>query len=1041
MISRWFIDRPIAANVIAWITILLGMVSLYRLPVEQYPQITPPTVVVNTSYPGASASVVSEGVAAPLEEQVNGVEGMLYMSSTSSSDGSYALTVTFDIGTQLDLAQVLVQNRVNAALAQLPEEVRRQGVTVKKQSTSIVLAAFLVSSNPAYDSLFLSNYATLHLRDELSRVEGVGDVAIRGTGAYSMRIWIDPEKLLSRGLTTQDVSLALSEQNVQVAAGQLGQQPAPASTPFQVTVTTQGRLSDPREFGNVVVKSDAASGRMVHLADVARIELGGQAYDQFTTKEGSPAAAVIIYQLPGANSIDVAKRVRKALDELSKNFPQGLTYDIPFDTTKFVESAVHEVYHTIFEAGFLVLIVILVFLHSWRAVLVPMTTVPVTLIGAFAFMQWLGFTINLLTLFGLVLAIGIVVDDAIVIVENASHHIQNGESPRDGTAKAMDEVTAPVIGITAVLMAVFLPTLFLAGITGELYKQFALTIAATAFISAVNALTLKPAQCAAWLRPNGGENWFGRNFERVFGAITRWYAALLGFFLRHLVLSGLLYLAFVGWTVFSYSRLPTGFLPEEDQGYLLVNVQLPDAASVSRTLAFTHQLDAIFKAEPGVSGWFVLGGFSFLEGAAAPNAATSFVTLKDWDQRPTPDLTIQAISQRLNKKLGEMEEAVAFTLVPPAIRGLGVAGGFQMQVQDRSAVGLVALSAATQALAADASKQAGIGRASTTFRPGVPQVVIDVDRDRVKQMGVKLSDVYGTLQATLGSAYVNDFNRFGRTYQVRLQADQAFRVNTEDVQHLFLRNGEGKMVPLASVVKVRKTYGPQTIARYNLYPTAVITGGAAPGTSSGQALSTLEASAARTLPHEIGFEWTGMSYQERKVGGQELGIFGLAVLLVYLVLAFLYESWLLPLAVILVVPLGLLGAALAVSFRGMDNNVYTQIGIVLIIALGAKNAILIVEFARELRLKGRTIDEAALEASRLRFRPILMTSFAFILGVIPLVRAFGAAAASRQALGTAVFGGMLSSTILAVLLVPPLYVMIQRLSERLGGSPKPRIVT
>ena len=1032
MIPRFFIDRPIAANVIAWITILLGLVSVYKLPVEQYPAITPPTVVVNTNYPGASAKIVGETVASPIEEQINGVEGMLYMSSTCGSDGSYALTVTFDIGTNLDTAQVLVQNRVSAAESQLPEEVRRQGVTVKKQSTSIVLAAFLTSPDRRYDSLFLSNYGTLHVRNELSRVEGVGDVVIRGTGAYSMRIWLDPEKLLARGITTPDVQAALAEQNVQVAAGQLGQQPAPASQGFQMTVTTQGRLSDPNEFKRIVIKTDDA-GRVVYLRDVARVELGAQDYNQFTTKEGSPAAGVIIYQLPGANSLEVGKRVKAALADISTSFPPGLTYTIPFDTTKFVDSAVREVYHTIFEAGFLVLIVILVFLHSWRAVLVPMTTVPVTLIGAFAFMQWLGFTINLLTLFGLVLAIGIVVDDAIVIVENAMHHIERGETPREGTAKAMDEVTGPVIGITAVLMAVFLPTLFMSGITGQLYRQFALTIAATAFISAINALTLKPAQCAAWLRPHTGSNLFGRVFDRVFGWFQTAYVWFLGFFLRHLFFTSLVFIGLTAYTGWLYMTLPTGFLPEEDQGYVLINIQLPDAASVTRTVELTKQVDAILKNTPGVDGWFMLGGFSFVDGAAAPNSATSFVTFKDWDQRTSPEETIQGIVKHLNAEFGKLQDAVIFTIIPPAIRGLGVGGGFQMQIEDRGAVGAIALQQATQNLVTEAQTMPDVMRPNTTFRAGVPQYVIDIDRERIKMMGVKLSDVFFTLQSTLGSAYVNDFNKFGRTYQVRMQADERFRMRQDDVQRLYIRNSRAQMVPLGSVISVRKTFGPQTISRYNLYSTASITGQAAAGFSSGQTLATMETLARRILPREVGFEWTSMAYQEKKVGGEAIGIFALAVLLVYLVLAFLYESWILPLTVILVVPLGILGAALAVKLRGMDNNIYTQVGVVLIIALACKNAILIVEFARELRDGGKSIREAALESARQRFRPILMTSFAFILGVLPLVHAFGAAAASRQALGTAVFGGMITSTVLAVFFVPPIYVLFQSLSEWIAG--------
>jgi HAE1 family hydrophobic/amphiphilic exporter-1 len=1153
MISRFFIDRPIFANVIAIITVLFGVVAIYNLPVERYPQITPPTVQVSTNYPGANATVVSNTVAAPIEQQVNGVENMMYMSSTSSSDGSYGLTITFEIGTDLDKAQVQVQNRLAVAEPTLPEEVRRQGVTVRKQSSNIVLGISITSPPPkdrfdlnldpaalkdlqippqavldalaakgvkaepvpekphsyrvtvptdfaangpagaarlrevalapggnrppvpledvarintlrgAYDGLFLSNYATLKLRDELSRVAGVGDVMVRGVGAYAMRVWLNPDKLAARQLTTEDVLAALRRQNVQVAAGQVGQPPNPSGQRFQLTVTTLGRLSEAEEFEGIIVKSGAA-GQIVYLRDVADVELGAQSYDSFSSRNGFESANILIYQLPGSNALDVAKGIREAMERIKPTLPPGMEYSIPFDTTKFVDSAIKEVYMTLLEAGGLVLLVILVFLHSWRALLVPATTVPVTIIGAFAFMPLLGFSINLLTMFGLILAIGIVVDDAIVIVENAHHHVERGTPPREATIRAMNEVTGPVISITLVLMAVFLPTAFLGGITGQLYKQFALTIAATAFISAINALTLKPAQCATWLK-HQRPGWFGRAFEAVYGPVHRGY----GWAVRQLLKAWwVLVLLFVGIAVFTawlYQRTPTGFLPTEDQGYVIISVQLPDAASLDRTREIERKLNDILRETPGVEHWFVLGGFSLLDGTAAPNAATAFITWKDWSERKTADLQQDALVGRVQLELGSMPEALVLVLVPPSIQGLGFAGGFQMQIEDREGIGLQALQDSTQEIMDQASKRPEVDptRFRATLRAGVPQIYLNIDRVKAEQMGVKMDDVFRTLQANLGSVYVNDFNKFSRTYQVRVQAAPAFRGSTDIIRRLevpgraqpvipsIMGLGANALtvgsestgpqltarVPLGTLLATEAVVGPQSIIRYNLYPTAQIQGQAKQGISSGQALAAMEEVAKATLPPTMGFDWTGIAYQEKRVGGQAFLVFGLAVLLVYLVLAALYESWLLPTAVILVVPLGLLGVVAAVQLRAMDNNIYTQIGIVLIIALASKNAILIVEFARELRLAGRSIRDAAVEAARMRFRPIIMTSFAFIFGVLPLVFATGAGAASRQSLGTAVVGGMLTATILAVFFVPAFYVAIQSLIELRNGPPKP----
>jgi HAE1 family hydrophobic/amphiphilic exporter-1 len=1030
VISRFFIDRPIFANVIAIVTIILGAVAVRSLPIEQYPQVTPPTVQVSTVYPGANAAVVADTVASPIEQQVNGVERMLYMSSTSASDGSYKLTVTFDVGTNLDIAQVLVQNRVAIAEPLLPDEVKRQGLTIKKQSTNIILFVVLSSPDNRYDSLYMANYATLRIRDELSRVRGVGDITVVGASQYSMRVWLDPQRMQTLGLTTGDVLAAIEEQNVQVAAGQIGQPPVPGDQTFQYTVTTLGRLSDAAQFEQIIIKSEG--DRVTRLRDVARVELGAQVYDTFFQTRGQPAAGIAVFQLPGANALDVADEVRATMEQLAPAFPEGMRYDIPFDTTRFVRQAVHEVYRTLVEAGVLVLIVILVFLQDWRAVLVPATTVPVTIIGAFAGMAAFGFTVNLLTLFGLVLAIGIVVDDAIVIVENAAHHIEADRvDAREATIRAMGEVTAPVMGITAVLMAVFLPTSFLGGITGQLYRQFALTIAVTALISAVNALTLKPAQCAAWLRPvHGRRNAFFRGFNAVYARTEHVYAQLITWMVARTRLTMAAFVVLVSLTLWWFASLPTGFLPVEDQGYVIAGAQLPDAASQPRMARVVDRMNAIIGETPGVAGWNTVGGNSVLEGTTASNAATFYIVFTPWEERTAADLSQEAILATLRRRFATIQEANTFAFPPPSIRGLGVTGGFQVQIEDRGGIGLPALHQMTEEVLRDGASQTGLAALKSTFSAGVPQLFADVDRVKAKSLGVPLASVFGTLQASLGSAYVNDFNRFGRTYQVRVQAESEFRRTPDDIRRLEVRNEQGGMVPLGSLVDVRDTVGPQIVPRYNLYPAASISGEAAPGYSSGDALAIVEQMMASKLPPSMGFDWTGIAFQERAVSGEAMLVFALAVVLVFLVLAAQYESWTSPAAVVLVVPLALLGTVLAVVARGMDNNVYTQIGVVLLIALSSKNAILIVEFARDHRARGASAEVAAVEASRLRFRPILMTSFAFILGVYPLVVATGAGAASRRALGTAVFGGMLTSTFLAVLFVPVFYVVMDRASTR-----------
>jgi len=1019
------------ASVIAIVIVIAGLVTLPSLPVAQYPDITPPTVKVSTTYPGANAQVVADTVAAPIEQQVNGVEGMIYMSSTSANDGSYALTVTFEVGTDLDMAQVLVQNRVAISQARLPEEVKRQGVVTKKQSTSIVLLVGLSSSDGRYDSLFLTNYGTLRIVDELKRIPGVGDVNVFGGSDYSMRIWIDPEKLKSRDLTTQDVVNAIREQNVQVAAGQIGQPPAPAGQSFQYAINTLGRLQDVEQFENVIIKT-GDMGRLTRVRDVARVELGSQNYNQKAEHDGQPTAAISIYQLPGANALEVAQAVRAAMTRMGRTFPEGLEWGIPFDTTKAVEASIAEVYETLFIAIALVFLTIYVFLQDWRATLIPAVTIPVSLIGTFAVMSMLGFSINMLTLFGLVLAIGIVVDDAIVVVENVTRLVdEEGLGPKDAAIRAMQEVGGPVIATTLVLLAVFVPAAFMGGITGSLNRQFALTIAAATVISSLNALTLSPALAAILLRPSVARTtgFFGA-FNRVFDAASEHYKNLVHRAVRAVPLSMAIFAGMVILAGWGFTRLPTGFIPTEDQGYFFAVAQLPDAASLQRSGEVAQKMAEAFDATPGIQEAVTITGYSLLDGSSLSNAVTAFVVMDPWEERTDESLSQDAILADLMRRFSSIQEGVAFAFVPPAINGLGVAGGFQMQLQDRAGVGFDTLQGVALELVDDGSAQSGLQSLNTTFRARVPQLFADIDRVKAKTLGLPLGEVFGTLQASLGSAYVNDFNKFGRTYQVNVQADSQFRQNRRDMARLEVRNERGEMVPLGTLLSVSETFGPQLITRYNLYPSATINGSAAPGFSSGQALGLMEQMADAKLPLSMGYEWTGMSYQEKKVGSETVVIFALAIVLVFLVLAGQYESWTAPAAVIFAVPLGLLGAVVAVAMRGLQNDVYMQIGLVLLVALASKNAILIVEFAREQRGKGLGILEAAVEASRLRFRPILMTSFSFVLGVLPLVVATGAGSASRRGLGTVVLGGQLAATVIAVVLVPVFFVVFQRMSER-----------
>jgi len=1030
--SRFFIERPILANVLAMITIIIGFISYYRLPEEQYPPIVPPTIQVTTRYPGASAAVVAETIGVPIEQAVNGVEHSIYLSSTSGSDGSYSLTITFDVGTDLDKSLILVQNQVNSALAQLPSGVQVQGVNVKKVSTNILLVVSLYSEDDRFDEAFLSNYGIINMQYPLARLPGVGLVRVFGAGQYSMRVWMDPNRLQQFALTTADVLNAIAGQNVQVVAGQLGAPPAPSGQAFQFTINSLGRLSDADQFENIIVKSTSGpSAQIVRLRDIARVDLGQQSYSNYANTGGLGSAQVVVFALPEANAIAVANRVYKAVAEMSKDFPEGLKYAIHFDTTRFVREAVSKVYETLFEAGILVLIVIMVFLQNFRAMLVPATTVPVTIIGAFAAMIALGFTINIMTLFALVLAIGIVVDDAIVIVENSSHYIEKGLSPRDAAIKAMSELTGPIMGITMALVSVFLPAAFLPGITGQIFRQFALVIASTSVISAINALTLKPAQCALWLRPRSEKrpNWFYRGFNKVYEATKDPYMGIVRRMVNHTGLMLVVFFVIIALAGWQFVRRPTGFLPTEDQGYAILFTRLPDAAAQPRAKEVSEKIDAILKKTPGIASWVTVGGYSALDAANVPTVTTTFIVYKDWSERGAA-LGQDKIVSGLNRDLSMIKEAITFVVIPPSIRGLGQAGGFQMMVEDRKGNDLEALQNAANQLIDEARLEQKLLGLTTTFDARSPQLYLDIDRTKALSFQVPITNVFDTLQAHLGSSFVNLFNKFNQIYQVYIQANAPYRVRPEDISNLYTRNALGEMVPLGSLLRIKHTQGSELITRYNLYPAAAIFGQAAPGFSSGQALGSMEQLAARVLPRGMGYDWTATSYQEKQVGYQAFFIYALSVTLVFMVLAALYESWTSPAAVILAVPMALVGVLVALLIRSYDNNLYTQIGLVLMIALASKNAILMVEFARDLRRGGMSITEAAIEATSRRFRPIVMTSFAFILGVSPLLFATGAGAAGQRAIGTVVFGGMLASTLLAMPFVPVFYVVMQRLSER-----------
>ncbi|MCK6457202.1 MAG: efflux RND transporter permease subunit [Phycisphaerae bacterium] len=1115
MISRFFIDRPIFASVLSIVITIAGIVSLFVLPVAQYPEITPPTVQVSCTYPGASAGVVADTVAAPIEQQVNGVENMLYMSSSCTNDGAYNLTVTFKLGTNLDMAQVLVQNRVSMATPVLPAEVKAAGVTTKKKSPNVMLVVNLLSPDGRYDQLYLSNYATIQIKDELARIEGVGDVLFWGQQDYSMRVWLDPEKLASINLTTSDVIHSLQEQNVQVAAGQIGQPPTERALDFQFTVNTLGRLTTSEEFGEIILKS-GSDGQITRVRDVARIELGAKNRDQSCTLDGKPSVGLAVFQLPGSNALATADRIRGKMVELKERFPDGLDYAIVYDTTPFIRESIDEVVHALRDAFILVAVVVLVFLQSWRTTIIPLVAVPVSLVGTFAVMTLLGFSLNNLSLLGLVLAIGVVVDDAIVVVENVERWIEKGLSPKEASYKSMEEVTVAVIAIAFGLSAVFIPVAFIAGITGQFYRQFALTIATSTLISAFNSLTLSPALAAIILkpRPAGGHGaslgdalprlgivvilgllaylkltpylaplfgvtigsghaedhgaatsggsaallwtarlialavgcaagWFlaglingllagfFRGFNRAFAALTAGYARAVRLTIRGsvpvlVVFGGLLYA-----TYFGLKTVPTGFIPSQDKGYLLMNIQLPDAASLDRTRAVVAKLDTLARERPGVRHTVALAGQSSLLAMNGSNLGSLYVILDDFEHRHAPELYSDRIAADLRRLAwAKIPEAEISVFGAPPVDGLGTAGGFKIMVQDRAGHGLQALAEQTDDLVGEARDDRSLAGVFSMFRANVPQIYVDIDRSKCKSMGVALSDVFNTLQTNLGAYYVNDFNRFGRTWQVNAQAESPFRSRPEDVARLHVRNASGDMVPLGTIAGVRDVTGPMMITRYNMYPAAPINGVPAPGRSSGEAIATMERLSDVVMARGMTTEWTELTYMEILAGNTAALIFPLCVLFVFLTHSAEYESWALPLAIILIAPLSISFALLGVSMAGIDNNIFVQIGFVVLIGLACKNAVLIVEFAKHEQDHGKSRREAAIEASRLRLRPILMTSFAFILGVVPLALAKGAGAEMRIALGIAVFAGMIGVTACGIFFTPVFYNVITWVTER-----------
>jgi HAE1 family hydrophobic/amphiphilic exporter-1 len=1037
MLAEFPVRRPIVAMVISILIVIMGIVAYPTLPIAQYPDITPPVVQVTTTYPGASAQVVADTVASPIEQQVNGVPGMIYMESTSASDGSYTLKVTFELGTNIDIDSVLTQNRVNIAQPKLPDEVKRQGVTTDRVSSNVVTVFSLAPKDAdaakKYDDLFISNYLTINVYDELKRISGVGDAKIFPAKDYAMRLWLDPDKLKARDLTTMDVINALKEQNVQVAAGAIGQPPVPAGQAYQYNVSTLGRLKDAEQFEDIVVRAEGNS--IIKVKDVARVELGGKSYDLLARYKGTPAAAIVVYQAPGGNAVQVAKDVEKLLAAKTPSLPQGLEFHTIYDTSKFVLSAIDEVYKTFYEALVLVLAVVILFLGSLRLSSIPMLAIPVSIIGTFFFAKLFGFSVNLPVLFGLVVAIGIVVDDAIVVVENVeSVMVRTHKPPKEATIDAMKEVLAPVMSITCVLMAVFVPTAFLPGISGQLFRQFALTIAASTFLSGVCAVTLTPALCGVILKAHKEGHkpfilfqWFNAGFDATAHAYSRFVKFLVhpGIIAFTLVAFGLSVVAVV-WT---FTKVPTGFVPLEDRGMLMVEVWMPDASSQERTVAAVEKVEQILEKTEGVRNFTSLPGFSLINNNGS-NYALFFIGLEDWEQRLPKGRDLATITSELRQKTAQIPDGLCIVFSLPAVDGLGSASGFDLRLQDRIGIGRQAMGELVQSLVQDGNAQSKLRGVNSAYRAAVPQIFADVDREKVKKFGIPLQDVFNTMSGYLSAAYVNDFNLFGRTWQVSVSADSKFRANANDIKRLDVRKPDGGMVPLGSLVSVRETMGADRVIRYNIFPSAVLQGQPAAGVSSGESLKVVESMADAKLPPGTSYEWTALSYQEKLVGNQAIIVFGMALLVVYLILAGLYESWFIPLSVILSIPLAVFGAMAGLMYRHMDNNIYTQVGLVLLVGLGAKNAILIVEFAKAYREQGKPIIESAVEASRQRLRPILMTALAFILGVLPLMIATGAGAASRQAIGTAVFFGMIGNTFLGLFFTPVLYVVIQWVTEK-----------
>ncbi len=1038
-LSRFFIDRPIFAGVLSILIFVAGLLALRVMPISEYPEVVPPSVVVRANYPGANPKVIAETVATPIEEAINGVEGMLYMSSQATTDGLMSLTVTFRLGMDPDKAQQLVQNRVSQAEPRLPEEVRRLGITTIKSSPDLTMVVHLLSPNDRYDMTYLRNYALLNVKDRLARIEGVGQVQLFGAGDYSMRVWLDPQKIAERGLSASDVVREIRAQNVQAAAGVVGASPGVPGLDLQLSVNAQGRLQSEEEFGEIVVKT-GSNGDVTRLRDIARIELGASEYALRSLLDNKSAVAVPIFQAPGSNAIAISDNVRKTMAELKRNMPEGIDYQIVYDPTQFVRASIEAVVHTLLEAIALVVLVVIVFLQTWRASVIPLLAVPVSIIGTFAIMYVFGFSINALSLFGLVLAIGIVVDDAIVVVENVERNIEEGLSPRDATYRAMREVSGPIIAIALVLVAVFVPLAFISGLTGQFYKQFALTIAISTVISAINSLTLSPALSALLLKGHDAPKdaltkvmdrlfgWFFRGFNRVFRAGGNAHAAGVTRVISRKAAVMLVYVVLIGVTGLLFRAVPGGFVPGQDKQYLVGFAQLPDGATLDRTEEVIRAMSDIALKHPGVESAVAFPGLSISGFTNSSNAGIVFVTLKPFDERKPPELSGGAMAMALNQKFAAIQDAFIAIFPPPPVQGLGTIGGFKLQIEDRAGLGYEALDQALKAFTAKAMQTPELARVFSSYKVNVPQIYADIDRTKARQLGVAVTDVFDTMQIYLGSLYANDFNKFGRTYSVRVQADAKFRARAEDIGQLKVRSASGEMIPLATLLRVKPSAGPERAMRYNGFLSADVNGAAAPGFSTGQAQAAAERIAAETLPRGFDFEWTELTYQEIIAGNSAIWVFPLSVFLVFLVLAALYESLTLPLSIILIVPMGLLAAMFGVWISGGDNNIFTQIGLIVLVGLSAKNAILIVEFARELEFAGRTPIQAAIEASRLRLRPILMTSLAFVMGVLPLVLSTGAGAEMRKAMGIAVFAGMIGVTAFGLFLTPVFYVLLRRLT-------------